>query len=98
MVAAAIASGDAAALKVGQPITVKFPNSNVRVRTRIDAINREQEPRTRQVTIRTSIPNVDHRLKADTLVRIEWEPAGNTPATSIPVGPTKPKLDPSLEE
>ena len=63
-VTANIDSRDADQLEVGQNLMVKFSHSNRTVNSNVEAISPEAERETGKVTIRTTIPNPDHRIKA----------------------------------
>ena len=62
---------DAGQLKVGQPLTVKLPFSNRTLNARVEAIHPDAEPGAGTVSIRATIPNPDHGLKAGVFVRLE---------------------------
>ena len=73
---------DAGQLKVGQPLTVKFPFSNRTLMPEVEAIHSDTEPGTGKVSIRATIPNPDHVMKAGIFVRLEVDivpsPASST--------------------
>jgi RNA polymerase sigma factor (sigma-70 family) len=70
LVIANVDSRDAEQLVAGQRVTVKFPFGDRTEDARVEAINWENAPVTGKVTVRTSIPNRDHRLKPGMMVQL----------------------------
>ena len=88
---------DAGTLKVGQPVTVKFPVSNQAVNTTVQFIGREADPETGKVVMRASIPNPTHRWKAGIFVRLGVELEPKVPPTKVDGVPAQRKSDLNLE-
>jgi RNA polymerase sigma factor (sigma-70 family) len=95
---AGIEPRDAGTLKVGQPVTVRFPFSDQAVNTTVQYISGVAQPETGKVLIRASIPNLTHRWKAGMFVRLGVELGPKVPSTKVDGGPAQRKSDLSLEE
>jgi multidrug efflux pump subunit AcrA (membrane-fusion protein) len=98
LVRAKIDSRDAGGLEVGQRVTVAFPFGDRSVNARLEAISRDADPETGEVTVRTSIPNPDHRLKGGMLVRLDVELGPRARPPTAAASPVEPKPDPSLDD
>ncbi len=60
---------DQAKVLVGQEIEIRFPFLDKTVRSKVEYIASEVSKDTRAILLRTSVPNIDGKLKADMLVR-----------------------------
>jgi cobalt-zinc-cadmium efflux system membrane fusion protein len=60
---------DQAKVAVAQEIEIKFPYLDKTVLSKVDYIASEVSKDTRAILLRTSVPNIDGKLKADMLVR-----------------------------
>jgi cobalt-zinc-cadmium efflux system membrane fusion protein len=60
---------DQAKVAVGQEIEIRFPYLDQTVLSKVEYIASEVSKDTRAILLRTSIPNIDGKLKADMLVR-----------------------------
>jgi multidrug efflux pump subunit AcrA (membrane-fusion protein) len=83
---------DARGIEVGQKMTVRIPFDDRRVEARVESIDSQVDPETRAVTIRTSIPNPENRIKPGTFVRMALEPGERDgsveqPAAAVTRGP-----------
>ena len=60
---------DQAKVMVGQSIEIRFPYLDKTVASKVEYIASEVSKDTRAIMLRTSVPNIDGKLKADMLVR-----------------------------
>ncbi len=68
-----VSEPDAEKVKVGQHLTVTFPYGDRRVTARVEAIDGKVDHETHTVSIRTTIPNDEGRLKPGMFVRMAVE-------------------------
>jgi RNA polymerase sigma factor (sigma-70 family) len=101
-VSAEIDLHDADFVAVGQRMTIRFPFSERAEVAKVEAVNPSQVPRTGKVTVRSSIPNPDHRLKPgmSVAVRLELGPAAQSAKASPArvLGKSDTRLDERLNE
>jgi RNA polymerase sigma factor (sigma-70 family) len=97
IVRASVDSRDAAKLEVGQRVTLRVPFVDRIIVSKVEAINRDAEPETGMVSIRTTIGNPDHRLKAGMLVRLGVDLGRKAQATKFAGGSPQEKSHLSLE-
>ena len=64
-----IYEADQAKVAVGQEMEVRFPFLDKNVPSKVEYIASEVSKDTRAILLRTSVPNIDGKLKADMLVR-----------------------------
>jgi RND family efflux transporter MFP subunit len=97
-VRARVDSRDAGKLEVGQRVTVRFPFDDRTVNSKVEAIGWDADPGTGTFSIRTTIGNPDHRLKAGMLVRLGVDLGLKAQATNVAGGPTQEQPHLSLEQ
>jgi membrane fusion protein, heavy metal efflux system len=70
---------DADKVQIGQHLHVIFPYINQSIPGKVEHIDKAIDPDTRTVKFRTSVPNLERRLKASMFVRVVLEipPSGN---------------------
>jgi cobalt-zinc-cadmium efflux system membrane fusion protein len=77
---------DADKVEVGQQLKVVFPYSAQTIDAKVEYIDKAIETETRSAKFRTSIPNIDRRLKAGMFVRVLLEIPPKEGQTVIPRG------------
>jgi hypothetical protein len=98
IVRASVDSRDAGKLEVGQRVTLRVPFVDRIIVSKVEAISWDAESETGKVLIRTTIDNLDHRLKAGMLVRLGVDLGLKAQATRIGDGLAQEKPHLSLEE
>jgi hypothetical protein len=87
---------DAVKVRIGQKATVHFPDGDRTLDSRVIAI--KPDPDSDKLILESSIPNLDHRLKAELYARITVALGLESQSEHRNPVPAKQKTDSSLEE